>query len=368
MEKLIGQQLIIGLSGESLTDEEAGFIVKNNISGVILFDRNLKSVEQIYQLINEVQGLRHKMIKPLPLFVSVDMEGGRVHRLKSPFTFWPPVKNLGEIGSSSVAFQFAHRMGQELKAVGFNLNYAPCVDILTNQENEVIGDRSLSSESGVVSKLAGALVRGYVKSGVLCCVKHFPGHGATSVDSHHRLPVDQRSLKDIESDGDISPYKKAFQSRVDLLMTAHIHYPNIDPRFPVTLSPFFIKEFLRGVLGFRGLVITDDLNMKAVSENFDQDETPVLALKAGANILLYCDEFSAPVRAVENLKKAVKDGLIETNLIRKNLEMIQHLKMTKLKKFENPLSLGEAKKIIGNEDHRKFARAVVEHNVKKYIP
>ena len=362
MEKLIGQQLIVGLSGESLTDGEARFIVENNIGGVILFERNLKSIEQIYQLIDEIQGLRHRMIKPFPLFISIDMEGGRVHRLKSPFTFWPPLKNLGEIGSPSMAFQFAHKMGQELKAIGFNLNYAPCVDVLTNPENKVIGDRSLASEPGVVSKLATALVRGYIKSEVLCCVKHFPGHGATPVDSHHQLPVDQRSLKDIENDGDIAPYKKAFQSRVDLLMTAHIHYPNIDPRFPVTLSPFFIKKFLRQALGFRGLVITDDLNMKAVSENFDQNEIPILALKAGANILLYCNEFSASVRAVENLKKAVKDGLIGEDLIRKNLEMIQNLKMAKLKKLENPLSLEEAKKIIGNENHREFARAVAEHN------
>ena len=140
MREIIGQHIIMGLSGEELTQDEAQFIVENNIGGIILFDRNLKSVEQIHKLITDIQQLRYKLPEKTPFFISVDMEGGRVHRLKEPFTQWPAVKNLGDMGSSNVTFQFTQLMGRELKAIGFNLDYAPCVDVLMNPENEAILD------------------------------------------------------------------------------------------------------------------------------------------------------------------------------------------------------------------------------------
>ena len=370
MDNLIGQQFIIGLSGEELTREESHFIIENNIGGVVLFTRNLKSVEQIHKLVSDLQGLcrKQKMKDSLPLFISVDMEGGRVHRLKAPFTFWPAVKNLGDINSSSIAFQFASQMGQELKVMGFNLNYAPCVDILTNPENEVIGDRALGSQTQIVTRLASALVRGYIKSGVLSCAKHFPGHGATSVDSHFNLPVDQKNLKELEEQGDLLPFKKVIQSRVDMIMTAHIHYPNIDPKLPVTLSPLFIKKLLGQALRFRGLVITDDLDMEALTKNFNKEDIPVLALQAGANILLYCHELQSPMAAMESIRKALGKGLIQPEVIRENFERIQSIKMKKLQDFKKPLNLDEAKKIIGCREHLEFARAVGNQSVEKYIP
>ncbi len=365
MDEWIGQQFITGLSGEKLTPEESRFIVENNIGGVILFERNLKSLEQIYKLINDLQELSFKQKSSLPLFISVDMEGGRVHRLKTPFTFWPAVKNLGDIDSSFIAFQFAHQMGQELGAVGFNLDFAPCVDVLTNPENKVIGDRAVSSKAETVTKMASAMVRGYIKSGVLSCAKHFPGHGATSVDSHTNLPVDQRSLEDLEKSEDILPFKKVIQSRVDMIMTAHIHYPGIDPKLPVTLSPLFIKNFLRQTLRFRGLVITDDLDMGALAKNFDQKDIPVLALKAGVNLLLYCNEL--PLKALESVRKALEKNLIQPEMIRENFEKIQSVKIKKLKN-QKPLSLDEVKKIVGCEEHCKFAQAIANQSVEKYIP
>ncbi len=367
MEDLIGQQLIVGLSGEQLTREESRFIVENNIGGVILFTRNLKSVGQIHRLINDIQGLHRTMKTSLPLFISIDMEGGRVHRLKAPFTFWPAVKNLGDIDSSSIAFQFASKMGQELKIMGFNLNYAPCVDVLTNPENEMIGDRAVSSQVQTVTKLASALVRGYVKSGVLSCAKHFPGHGSTSVDSHFNLPVDQRSLKDLEEQGDFLPFKKAIQSRVDMIMTAHIHYPNIDSALPVTLSPLFVKKILGQVLRFRGLVITDDLNMGALTKNFSQEDIPVLALKAGAHLLLYCDGIQSPMKVVEGVRQALNRGRLKPEVIRENFERIRSVKTKRLKNSVFPLSLDEAEKIIGCREHHEFAQAVASQAVEQYI-
>jgi len=367
MRELIGQQLIIGLSGEELTSGEAQFIVENNIGGIILFDRNLNSVEQIHKLITDVQQLRYKLPEKSPLFISVDMEGGRVHRLKEPFTQWPPVKNLGDIDSSNITFQFTQLMGRELKAIGFNLDYAPCVDVLMNEKNEVIGDRALSTDSKKVARLASAMVRGYIKSDVLTCAKHFPGHGYTSVDSHFDLPVDQRNLADLEKQGDLEPFKKVIKARVDMIMTAHIQYPNIDPKFPVTISPLFIKQFLREALRYRGIIITDDLDMKALTKNFPIDEIPVLALQAGATMLLYCNEPKSPVKAVKNIAKALSDGQINEEIIRANYDLIIKTKIRKLKNPIEPFSLEKAEQIIGRKEHKDFAQAVAEQNVEQYL-
>lgn len=363
MREYIGQQMIIGLSGEELTQDESQFIVENNIGGIILFDRNLKSVEQIHKLITDIQQLRYKTPEKTPLFISVDMEGGRVQRLKDPFTIWPPVKNLGDIDSSNIAFQYTQLMGRELKAMGFNLDYAPCVDVLMNPENEVIGDRSLSTDPEIVAKLSSAMVRGYIKSDVMTCAKHFPGHGFTKIDSHFDLPVDERTLKDLEEQGDLEPFKKVIKARVDMIMTAHIQYPNIDPKFPVTLSPLFISQFLREVLRYRGIIITDDLDMKALTKHFPIEEIPVMALQAGATMLLYCNEPASPVKAVKSIAKALSEGKVSEEAIRKNYEIITNIKLKKMKNPIEPFSLDKAKQIVGHQDHVAFAKAVAEQKV-----
>ncbi len=358
MRELIGQQLIIGLSGEELTQEEAQFIVENNIGGIILFDRNLKSVEQIHKLITDIQQLRYKLPEKTPLFISIDMEGGRVHRLKEPFTQWPPVKNLGDIDSSALTFQFTQLMGRELKAIGINLDYAPCVDVLMNPENEVIGDRALSTDPEQVAKLSSAMVRGYIKSDVLSCAKHFPGHGYTSVDSHFDLPVDERKLADLEKQGDLEPFKKVIKARVDMIMTAHIKYPNIDPQYPVTLSSLFIKQFLREALRYRGIIITDDLDMKALTKNYPIGEIPVMALQAGATMLLYCNEPKSPVKAVKSIAQALSEGELEQDVIRANHDLIIKTKIKKLKNPIEPFSLEKAQLLIGKQEHKDFAEAI----------
>ncbi len=367
MREIIGQQMIMGLSGEELTQEESQFIVENNIGGIILFDRNLKSVEQIHKLITDIQQLRYKLPEKTPLFISVDMEGGRVQRLKEPFTKWPPVKNLGDIDSSNITFQFTRLMGRELKAMGFNLDYAPCVDVLMNPENEVIGDRALSTDPELVAKHSSAMVRGYIKSDVLTCAKHFPGHGYTKVDSHFDLPVDERTLIDLEKQGDLEPFKKVIKARVDMIMTAHIKYPNIDPQFPVTLSPLFITQFLRGALRYRGIIITDDLDMKALTKNFPIDDLPVLALQAGATMLLYCNEPKSPLKAVKNIAKAISDGQLDQDVLRANHDLIIKTKIKKLKNPIEPFSLEKAQQIIGHQEHKDFAQAVGEQKVDAYL-
>lgn len=367
MVEKIGQQFIIGIQGPKLLEEEKEFITKYNIGGVVLFARNLESPEQIHQLTTELQGLRHKTKDKTPLFISIDMEGGRVHRLKPPFTQWPALSKIGNIGSSSLAFRFALQMGEEMRAFGINLDYAPCLDVLTNPKNEVIGDRALSTDPEVVTQLSTALVRGYIKANVIPCSKHFPGHGSVEVDSHFDLPVSNDTLKMLDDNQSMAPFKKVFRSRCELTMTAHIHFKKIDPEWPVTLSPTFLQQLLREVLRYRGLIMTDDLDMKALAKHFPKDVIPVQALLAGANILLYCNEFQAPIKAMNSIAKAIKEKRLPIPIIEKNFSDIMAFKRKHLSGPVDPFPLNKALEIINRPEHKEFAAAVASGEVDKFL-
>lgn len=367
MVEKIGQQFIIGIQGPKLLEEEKEFITKYNIGGVVLFARNLQSPEQIHELTTELHSLRLQTRDKTPMFVSIDMEGGRVHRLKPPFTQWPALSKIGQIGSSSLAFRFALQMGEEMRAFGINLDYAPCLDILTNPKNEVIGDRSLSSDPEVVTQLSTALVRGYIKANVIPCAKHFPGHGSVEVDSHFELPISNDTLKTLDDNQSMAPFKKVFRSRCELAMTAHIHFKKIDPEWPVTLSPTFLQQIMRDVLRYRGLIMTDDLDMKALAKYYPKDVIPVQALLAGANLLLYCNDFKSPVTAMNSVAKAIKDKRLPIPLIEKNFSEIMAFKRKHLSGPVEPFPLKKALEIINRPEHKEFAAAVASGDVSKFL-
>lgn len=352
----IGQLLMIGLRDKVLTQDEAEFIVKNNIGGVILFARNVDTPKQVHELTTALQALRHKSRDKLPLFIGVDQEGGRVARLKSPFTVWPPAARLGEIDSTSLAFRFAQALGAELRAVGINLDFAPSVDTLTNPDNTVIGDRALSTDPEKVAKLASAVVRGFIKSGIIPCAKHFPGHGNTLIDSHEDLPIenaDLTRLKEVE----LVPFKKVFRARLDMVMTSHIKFPNIDSEWPATLSEKIVRDLLRGEMRFRGLVITDDLGMKALAKHYSTDQIAVRALQAGCDILLYCNEFDSPQIALDAVSKAVKEGKISAKQIDESYNRVVALKKDVLTK-PDPENFEKIASLIGGTEHKRLAEAI----------
>lgn len=361
MTDRLGQLFCIGIQGTSLKAEEASFITKNNIGGVVLFARNLESPQQIHKLCSEIQALRNQQKDKAPLFIGIDMEGGRVARLKAPFTQWPPLAKLGSLDSTSVAFKFANNMGEELKSVGINLDFAPCVDVLTNPNNTVIGDRAISNDPEQVAKISSALVRGYIKSDIIPCAKHFPGHGHTLVDSHEDLPIEEAQLSELES-GALIPFKKAFRARLDMVMTAHIKFPKIDPDYPVTLSKKFLQDILRKEMRYRNIVISDDLDMKALSKHYPVEEIPVMALQAGCDILLYCNELDHPPKALEAVKKAFADKLIPAVQLEESLKRVLSLKREKITQPEPP-SFQEASKIIGHPDHLKLSKAIAEGHI-----
>lgn len=360
MRKKIGQQFIIGIEGKKLTQKEIDFIIEYNIGGVILFARNLEEPKQIHALVSEIQNLRFKMPDKAPLFVSVDMEGGRVHRLKDPFTQWPALNNLGKIDSTNATFEFGLKMGEELKAFGFNLDYAPCADVLLNPKNQVIGDRAFGTDPELVAKHVSAITRGYMKANVMPCGKHFPGHGSTLVDSHEDLPVDNRNLKQLEDSGELEPFKRMVRSRINFIMTAHMKFPNIDKQWPVTLSPFFLKQILRQALRYRGLIISDDLGMKAIANHYDPAVAPVQALNAGVNVLLYCNDLEAPQKAIQNISRALSDGKLTEQTIMDNFDLIMKTKEKFLTEPVEPFSIEKAMAVIQNPETKEFAKQLVK--------
>lgn len=356
MKNQIGQLMFIGISGHRLTDSEKKFIIEEDIGGIVLFSRNVSTPEQVHTLCTEIQSLRHLTKSKAPFFIAIDMEGGRVARLKAPFTVWPPLKHLGDADSLTLSFNFAKAMGDELRSVGINLDFAPCADTFTNSLNTVIGDRAVSTQPEVVSRHVSALIEGYRRAKVVSCSKHFPGHGNTIIDSHEDLPVENADLARLES-VELKPFMQSFVSNVPMVMTAHISFPQVDASWPVTLSEIFLKKLARDKYHYQGLIITDDLDMKAMAKHYDAKKIPVRSLQAGADILLYCNEPDSPPKALEAVREALANKQIsEENLIL-SLKRVEKIKQEYLQS-PDPMPLDLALKTVGQAEHHQLAQAM----------
>ena len=243
-----------------------------------------------------------------PLWVSVDQEGGRVARLKKPFTEWPPAITLGRSGDDKLAERFAAALAAELTAVGINLDYAPVLDVHTNPANPVIGDRALAERADVAARLGRAVIRGLQSSGVAACGKHFPGHGDTSSDSHEELPVvehDRRRLDAVE----LLPFRAAIEEDVATLMTAHVLVPALDADRPASLSSRIVTDLLKTSMGYGGVVLSDDLGMKAISAASPLPDASVAAIQAGCDAVLFCNStIDEQVTALEAVIRAAESG------------------------------------------------------------
>lgn len=356
MNQNLGQLFIIGLEGHELTSAEEDFIIKNNIGGVALYERNIESPRQLHRLCQHLQSLANQQADKAPIFIGTDMEGGRLATLPEPFTQWPSSLKVAETDSASTAFQMAQMMAAEMSSVGFNVNFAPCVDVLTNEKNDLIGDRSPGSTANVVEKVASAQIRGLIKGGVLPCAKHFPGHGNTIVDSHEDLPVDDISYDDL-MEKLIPPFKKAFKSRLDLVMTAHVKYSQIDSDWPATLSEKILKDLLRSELRYRNLIIADDLLMQAMTKTYDKNTVVKQAIKAGCDLLMYCHATNTYQEPYEVLQQALANKEVDTLSVARSHELVLKIKKAKLGKSE-PMSFEDAEKIIGCTEHKEVAEKV----------
>jgi beta-N-acetylhexosaminidase len=319
----IGQLFMLGFDGTTVPPEWAELQAAHKPGGMILFSHNLEHPAQIIELTNGLQARSPHY----PLLIAIDQEGGRVSRLPKGFTIFPPCGTIGACGSEELAYAAASVTAAELRAVGVNMNMAPVLDVHSNPDNPVIGDRAYGTEPQLVAELGLAAVRGLQGKGVVACGKHFPGHGDTSTDSHKELPVVKASLETL-LERELPPFHYAIANGLPALMTAHVVYPALDAERPATLSPAILTGLLREQWGFDGVVVTDDLEMHAIVDHHGIGDAAVQALLAGADILLICKDRGRAVTAMEAVRKAVEDGTIPTDRLEASVRRIVHLKQT----------------------------------------
>jgi beta-N-acetylhexosaminidase len=337
---------IVGFAGHSVPAELRQLVADFDLGGVIYFARNVVEPRQVAELSREVSALALDW----PLWVSVDQEGGRVARLKHPFTEWPPAITLGRSGSEKLAERFAAALASELAAVGINLDYAPVLDVHTNPANPVIGDRALAEQADVAARLGCAIVRGLQQGGVAACGKHFPGHGDTSRDSHEELPVvehDRRRLDAVE----LVPFRAAIDAGVATLMTAHVLVPALDDR-PASLSSKIVTGLLKQTLGFDGLVLSDDLGMKAISAMSPLPDATIAAIEAGCDAVLFCNStIDEQVTALEAVIRAAESGRLSPTRLDDALGRQQRVKT----RFLTPARLAGSLDVVGCAEHQAVA-------------
>lgn len=342
----LGQLVITGITGHTLLPEEKNFIESENIGGVILFTKNYESPAQLAELVNSIQVLR----KDFPLFICTDHEGGRVMRFKTQFTHFPPMLDIAKIDSPKVFYEVATIMAEELLSCGVNLNLAPVCDIWNNDQNKVIWDRAFGKDEESVSKFISSMIRGFQTNGLMSCAKHFPGHGNTLKDSHYDLPIVKKTLEELRNE-ELQPFVKAVKARVDFVMMAHIIVDDIDAELPCSLSPK-AHQILRDELKFKGIIISDDMQMKAITDHHGFGEAAAMAIRAGSDIIEYRD-FAEAVQGLEGLKKAFKDKTLKGNDIQDKVNRINEAKKKYLSEYK-PIYIPDIEKKLNKKSSQVF--------------
>lgn len=352
IEQAAGQLLIIGFKGDGTSPPEfvTQALEQSTIGGVILFRRNVKDIDQIVALNTHL----HQAASSAPMrpFICVDQEGGRVVRLREPLTPIGPMRQLGDVKQMRVVSDIAEVIGTELQVTGFNVNFAPVLDVDTNPNNPVIGDRAFSDDPEKVTRLGAAFTMGHIMAGVIPCGKHFPGHGDTDLDSHLALPTllhDNKRLNKVE----LHPFNRMVRAKIPMLMTAHVVVTAVDPVYPATLSPEMINGILREKIGFDGVVVSDCLEMKAVSEFAPIEELVERGVRAGVDLFLICHTREKWARAHAHLVKVAGEDEAFRDMIYASLKRIATLKEDFLGNMPNPWTPAEGwRDVLGCQMHR----------------
>ncbi len=323
LDEKIGQMLFAGVSGTALQQETSNLIHDFKVGGMILYANNLQTPAQAITLINDLMAANTD--NRLPLFIGTDQEGGNVVRLPGALKNFPTNKRIGAINEPQFSYEIGSLLGEQLKAFGFNLDFAPVLDVNSNPRNPVIGDRAFSDKPHIVSELGIQTMKGLESQQVIPVIKHFPGHGDTSVDSHLALPKVMKSLEELNK-LELIPFKAAIENGADVVMVAHILLPKIDETYPSSMSKEIITGILREQLGFDGVVMTDDMTMGAIANHFEMGQAAVDAVKAGNDIVLIAHGFSNITSAIEAVKAAVNNGEITEDRINESVRRIIELK------------------------------------------
>ena len=343
LEEKIGQMLIVSDEKTEVDEELLNRLNEIKPGGYILFSENFESYEQASKLITDINSTSKK-----PMFISTDQEGGRVQRIKTltdvEATIIPPMYQLGLTNDTTLAYEVGRVVGEELRAFNINMDFAPVLDIYSNPLNTVIGNRSFGSTPELVSKMAIPFAQGLESTGIISVYKHFPGHGDTAIDSHNELPVINKTKEELMN-LELKPFIEAINNDADIIMVGHLAVPALtNDTTPASLSKEIITDFLKEELEFDGLVITDALNMKALTNEYTEEEIYINAINAGVDILLMPDFDTDTIDIIEN---AVLKGEITEDEINDSVEKILELKYEKL--FTENIY---TKDYIGSSEHK----------------
>jgi beta-N-acetylhexosaminidase len=345
---MIGQMFMVGVNATELSAEERYVFDEVEIGGFILFKHNLSDPEQIVALCRSLWNLKTDH----PPFIAIDEEGGRVHRLPSAFTHFPVAALIGRRNDPDLAYQLGKATAEELALVGINLNFAPVLDVNSNPQNPIIGDRSFAADPAKVIKLSQKWTEGLKDGGIIPCGKHFPGHGHTDKDSHLDLPVVDRSLEELTA-VEFPPFIHACQNGIEALMTAHVLYRALDAGLPATLSHAIVTGLLRQQLGYAGVVFGDDLEMKAISDNYGDQEAAGSCVRAGVDVLLYGHELGKAIDAFEFLCVRAEREPALREQVENSYQRIAELKRRSVRVFTG-VAKDELPERLARLDHRRI--------------
>lgn len=320
MDKL-GQLMICGIKGTTLSPEEIDFIESENLGGIVLSSQNFQNPAQLAELVNSIQKLRDEY----PLFMSVNHDGGKNSAFSTHFTKFPSMNDLARLNSPKLIFEVHEVMAKELHACGINLCFSPSCDILTNPENKVIFDSVYGTDVQSVEKFITASIRGFQTNGVLACAKHFPGMGNTSQDPHYDLPLIKTSM-DVMKSRELIPFIKASKSRVEFMLMGHLLVDELDQKLPTSLAPK-AYEFLRKETKFSKIVMTDNLEMKSITDRYSLEEAAVMAINAGADVIML-GSIDGARKAINSLREALKKRYLEREIVIEKLSRIEKCKST----------------------------------------
>ena len=338
-------RLILGFHGLGVPPEIRSFCKHAEPAGFILFRRNVEEPGQVLELNRELASLS----SGAPPLLSVDQEGGRVRRIRA--TDWPPMRWVGNMDDEVLTRRLAAAMAEELRALGFNTDWAPVCDVDSNPANPVIGDRSFSRSPEQCGRQAAAFLQAMQDSGIICCAKHFPGHGDTDLDSHHDLPAVEKEPPDIER-CELVPFEHAVAAGVGMVMTAHVVFPAYDEAHPATMSRAIQHGLLRKRLGYGGILVSDDMEMKAVRGRYPLEHQLDLSCRASVDLFLLCSEHALQLEAYELLVKLQEQDKTHDDLAIDSARRLQALRQRFLQ--ERPVRPGLDR--VGAAEHGDLCR------------
>jgi beta-N-acetylhexosaminidase len=348
LRQKIGQLFLVGCHGESLSSEERLLIEEHQFAGLILFQRNCGEPRQLVSLCRSIW----ESFDAMPPFIAIDQEGGRVHRLPAPFSHFPAAARIGARNDTELAYRLGRATATELSLAGINLNFAPVLDVRSNPNSSIIGDRAFATEPKRVIAIAAAWTSGLRDGGIIPCGKHFPGHGDADKDSHFDLPIVEKSLDELQAT-ELPPFADACRNQIESLMTAHVHYPAFDPKLPATLSEAIVTGLLRHQLGYNGVVFSDDLAMRAISDRHSVDAVTTLAVRGGVDVLLFCHDIAEATAAFEFLcAEAERDPTVRAR-VEESCRRVTELKRRYLKRFTG-IAENDIAARLAELNHRKL--------------